>query len=105
MTKDEFKKILLDEGFTCEKSGQYPSVVCEAKDVSRTAKKVKKIAKDSGYNSSFAIRRYREGMELMSKDGTVVMAPVADADTDMQGETVPMAEPIPMTAEAEDISA
>ncbi|MBE5860089.1 MAG: hypothetical protein E7301_08205 [Butyrivibrio sp.] len=70
MTKDEFLKILIEEGFTCEKSGAYPSVVCDSKDVKQTAKKVKAIAKKSEYTESFAIRCFREEMDLISKNST-----------------------------------
>ncbi len=74
MTKDEFYKILLEEGFTCEKDGQYPSVVCEASEVRKTAKKIREIAKEKGYSSSFAIRRFHEGMELVSLAEQIPMA-------------------------------
>ncbi len=106
MTKDEFLKILLSEGFICEKSGQYPSVVCDAKDVKNTAKKVRSMAKEKGYDSSFAIRSYREGMELISKDGTVnVKNQAVEDDDEPMEQPVSISEPIPMTAITEDVSA
>ena len=46
MTKDEFLNALLLEGFICEKASDYPSVVCEAEEIKKTAKKVQSIAKD-----------------------------------------------------------
>lgn len=69
MTKDEFVKTLLDEGFLCEKDGQYPSVICDKKDVKKTARKVRAIAKEHGYCQSFAVRSFREGMVLVSSKG------------------------------------
>lgn len=78
MTKEEFKNALLMAGFTCEKDGQYPSVVCDAKDVKETAKKVRAIAKDKGYNFSFAIRSYREGMEIVSMNEPIPMTSVTE---------------------------
>ena len=106
MTKDDFLNALLSEGFICEKGGQYPSVVCDAKDVRKTAKKVKAIAKQTGYNSSFAIRSFREGMELISKDGAVVKADESAKTVEEASEDpVSIAEPFPMTAIADDVSA
>ncbi len=78
MTKDDFLKILLAEGFVCEKGGQYPSVVCDAKDVKTTAKRVRAIAKDKGYTSSFAVRSAREGMELISNKEPIPMQPITE---------------------------
>lgn len=106
MTKDEFLKALLAEGFVCEKSSQYPSVVCDAKDVKKTAKKVRAVAKDKGYSSSFAIRSYRDGMELISKDGAVSKDMRNETvEEQTEAETVSINEPIPMTAHAENVSA
>ncbi len=106
MTKDEFLKLLLSEGFICEKGGQYPSVVCDAKDVKKTAKKVRAMAKEKGYDSSFAIRSYREGMELISKNGAVnVKNQALEEDDATLEQPVSISEPIPMTAIAEDVSA
>ncbi len=103
MTKDEFLNALLLEGFICEKASDYPSVVCEAEEIKKTAKKVQSIAKDKGYNSSFAIRRYREGMDLISKDGAVKTK--KDAIGEDEEAPVSITEPIPMTAVSEDVSA
>lgn len=106
MTKEEFKNALLAEGFICEKSGNYPAVVCDAKDVRNIAKKVKAIAKDKEYTSSFAIRCYREGMELISKDGVVSWNNSDTVNQEEVGEEpVLISEPIPMTAVTEDVSA
>ncbi len=81
MTKDEFLKILLEEGYTCEKNGAYPSVVCDAKDVRKTAKKVKTLAKNNEYTESFAIRCMREGMELISISKPIPMPAEAQEET------------------------
>ena len=106
MTKDEFLKALLAEGFICEKSGQYPSVVCDAADVKKTAKKVRAVAKEKGYSSSFAIRSYRDGMELISKDGPVSKNMRNEVvEEQAEAETVSISEPIPMTAQTENVSA
>ncbi len=78
MTKDEFLKALLSEGFVCEKKGQYPTVVCEADKVRQTAKKVKTLAKDKGYEFSFAVRCYREGMELISNKEPIPMPALSE---------------------------
>ncbi|WP_029319871.1 hypothetical protein [Butyrivibrio sp. AE3004] len=106
MTKDEFLKNLLSEGFICEKSGQYPTVVCEADEVKKVAGKVKSIAKDKGYTSSFAIKSIREGMELISKDGEISrIVAVEDDEPETKEQPIAIAEPIPMTAMTEDATA
>ena len=106
MTKDDFLKILLEEGYTCEKNGAYPSVVCDAKDVRKTAKKVKAIAKKSEYTESFAIRCFREGMELISKNGVVLKnVEGIEGNNDVENNTVPISEPIPMTAAVQEETA
>ncbi|WP_408072536.1 hypothetical protein [Butyrivibrio sp. JL13D10] len=99
MTKTEFLNTLLAEGFTCEKSGAYPSVVCDAKDVKKTAKRVRDIAKKSGYDQSFAIRSYREGMDLITKDGAVIKSmPSSDIATENEENVAEIESPIPMIA-------
>ena len=103
MTKDEFLNALLEEGFVCETASDYPLVVCEAGEIKKTVKKIRAIAKDKGYESSFAIRSYREGMDLISKDGEVKMDKGVPSENE-EG-PVPIAEPIPMTALTEDVSA
>ncbi len=106
VTKDEFLKILLEEGYTCEKGGAYPSVVCDAKDVRKTAKKIKDIAKKNEYNESFAIRSFREGMELISKNGAASKDTAENEnDSEVKDTTDPISEPIPMTASVQDETA
>ncbi len=106
MSKDEFLNTLLAEGFICEKASDYPSVVCEAGEIKKTVKKIRAIAKEKGYDSSFAIRSYREGMELISKDGAVNLRSqeVVEEGEPME-QPVSISEPIPMTAITEDVSA
>ena len=106
MTKQDFLKILLEEGYTCEKNGAYPSVVCDAKDVRMTAKKVKSIANKNNYVESFAIRCFREGMELISKNGEVIGKEENSTNTSEEdNNTIPISEPIPMTATIQDATA
>lgn len=106
MTKEDFLKILLEEGYTCEKNGAYPSVVCDAKDVRITAKQVKSIANKNDYTESFAIRCFREGMELISKNGEVIRKEDNNTNTsESDNNAIPISEPIPMTATVQDATA
>ena len=69
MTKTEFEKLLIEEGFVCEQGAQYPSVIVyESKDVKSVSKKVRDLCKKCGYNSSFAVRSYREGINVYPKN-------------------------------------
>jgi transcription elongation factor Elf1 len=64
LTKTEFEKLLLDEGYVCEQGSQYPSVIVyDSKDVKTVSKKVRALCKKCGYESSFAVRSFREGIK------------------------------------------
>ena len=104
MTKQDFFKILLEEGYTCEKNGAYPSVVCDAKDIKKIAKDVKAIAKKNEYVESFAVKCFREGMELVSKHGAVHKDVVSEENNDEEP-TASISEVIPMTAAVQDATA
>ena len=104
MTKQDFLKILLEEGYTCEKNGAYPSVVCDAKDIKKIAKDVKAIAKKNDYVESFAVKCFREGMELVSKNGAVHKEMPGDVN-DQEETTASISEVIPMTAAVQDATA
>lgn len=68
MTKTEFEKLLVEEGYVCEVGAQYPSVIVfDSKEVKTVSKKVRALCKKCGYDSSFAIRSYREGINTYPK--------------------------------------
>ena len=68
MTKTEFEKLLIEEGYVCEQGAQYPSVIVyESSEVKTISKKVRALCKKCGYESSFAVRTYREGINVYKK--------------------------------------
>ena len=65
MTKTEFEKLLIEEGYVCEQGAQYPSVIVyESSEVKTISKKVRALCKKCGYESSFAVRTYRDGINV-----------------------------------------
>ena len=68
LTKTEFENLLIEEGYVCEQGAQYPSVIVyESAEVKTISKKVRALCKKCGYESSFAVRTYREGIKVYSK--------------------------------------
>ncbi len=66
MTKTDFEKLLLKEGYLCEANASYPSVIVDEKRAVRSVyRKVKARAKELGYSSSFAVRVKRAGMNIV----------------------------------------
>lgn len=89
MTKTEFEKLLIEEGYTCEQGAQYPSVIVyESSEVKNVSKKVRALCKKCGYESSFAVRTYREGINVYQKkaESENDAAEVIDIDSTEQQE-------------------
>ncbi len=91
MTKTEFENLLIEEGYVCEVGAQYPSVIVfDSKDVSTISKKVRSLCKKCGYESSFAVRTFREGIKTHSKNAAAdnSVAEVIDIESKEQNKEV-----------------